>query len=83
MRRIPLMDAVYPEKLNHHIGIILDKDDPNHDSLIEAFVRSFGEEFVGCESLDKSRTRLKVYPGGALALLNRKPPFCGKQEATA
>jgi hypothetical protein len=63
--------------------IILNKDDPKHDWLIEAFVRSFGEEFVECESLDESRTRLMVYTGGALALLDRKPPFSGKREATA
>jgi hypothetical protein len=77
------MDGVYPERPAHHIGIILDKDDPKHDWLIEAFVGSFGEEFVECESLDELRTRLKVYPGGALAMLNRKPPFSDKRGATA
>jgi hypothetical protein len=68
---------------HHHIEIILDKEDPKYDWLIEAFVGSFGEELVECESLDELRTRLKVYPGGALAMLNRKPPFSGKREVTA
>jgi hypothetical protein len=77
------MDGVYPERPNHHIGIFRDKEDPKHDWLVEAFVRSFGEEFVECESLDESRTRLKVYPGGTLALLARKLPFSGNREATA
>jgi hypothetical protein len=77
-----LIHGVYPNKPSHHVGILLDKNALRHDWLIEAFVGSFGEEFVECESLDE-RTRLKVYPGGALALLDRTPPLSGKREATA
>ena len=76
------MDGVYPEKPNHHMGIILDNDESKHNWLIEAFVGSFGEEFVECKSPDESRTRLKIYSGGALALLDRRPPFSGNREAT-
>ena len=76
------MNRLCPDKPNNSIEITLDKDDPQHDWLIEAFVGSFGEEFVGCASLDESLTRLNVYPSGALALLNRKPPFSDKREAT-
>jgi hypothetical protein len=77
------MDKVYSGRPNHHIRIILDKNKPKHDWLTEAFVGSFGEEFVECESPDESLTRLKVYPGGAPALLDREPPFSGKRGATA
>jgi hypothetical protein len=71
-RRIPLMNRLCPDKPNISIETTLGKDVPQHGWLIEAFVGSFGEEFVGCVSLDESRTRLNVYPGGALALVDRK-----------
>ena len=76
------MDGLCPDIPNHYIEIILDNDNPKHNWLIEAFEGSFGEESAECVSLDESRTRLKVYPGGALALRNHRPPLSGDQEAT-
>jgi len=67
----------------HCISVDLSMQNSRQVTLLNTLVRSFGPKRCVLKDCDPANCLVYLFPGGALDLLDPKPPFSGKQEATA
>jgi hypothetical protein len=75
--------SVHPSEDAHHISVDLNMEEPRQATYFEALARLFEPKCCVVEVLDPPSRRVCLLLGGALDLLDRKPPLSGEQEARA